>query len=233
MSQKNTITRALTLTAGALLAGQSASAFTTITNDGFNQNNVALPNDYGDNVSEATANYNVGLTGSVTGTPNIKLEFSGGKKIEGYKDWEGRGPVMQLEDEDTPTPFQIEFTPAASWAVEIQSFVLDEFGGADKGDMVVDWEVQDSGGGKLESGTWVDFSDANDTDGVGGRTIVSPDVTGKVGEALTLKLTRVSGDRAFLAMDDLTFAQVPEPSSVALALGAAALGLAASRRRGA
>ena len=137
--------------------------------------------------------------------------------------------MIQLEDDDPAVPFQIVFTPDASSAVQIQSFALDEFSGG--GSMIVDWEVQNSSSVVLSSGTWDDFRFLNDPFNLGGRTIISPDIKGTVGDALTLELTRVRGNVKFLAIDDITFAQIPEPSSVALALGAAALGLAASRQR--
>ena len=81
-------TRALTLAVSALLAGQSASAFTIITNEGFTAINDDLPTGYGDNVSADTANYTVGLTGSVTGTPDITLDLLGGFSYDTYTDWD-------------------------------------------------------------------------------------------------------------------------------------------------
>jgi MYXO-CTERM domain-containing protein len=68
----------------------------------------------------------------------------------------------------------------------------------------------------------------------GGRSAISPNITGLPGESLSLIFTLNSGLPSYFALDNLTFDQiaVPEPSAIALgALGAVALGAAAMRRR--
>jgi hypothetical protein len=64
----------------------------------------------------------------------------------------------------------------------------------------------------------------------GGRSLISPNVVGLLGDALTLNLTLLTGEPSYFAVDNLTFDQVPEPSALALVFPGA-LGAAAMRRR--
>jgi hypothetical protein len=115
-------------------------------------------------------------------------------------------------------------TPTAGFGVRLASFDLDEWQGG--GDGNITWSVTGATSGALASGN---FAMAN----TGGRKTVSPGVSGQLGEVLTLSLQLNTGGPSYFALDNLTFAQVPEPSALALgALGAVgALGAAAMRRR--
>ena len=103
------------------------------------------------------------------------------------------------------------------------SFELDEWAGGGVGSIT--WAVAGPSSGVLATGTWT-MTDA------GGRSLISPNVVGLGGEALTLSLQLNTGGASYFALDNLTFAQVPEPSTLGLGLaGALALGAAAMRRR--
>ena len=206
---------------------QSANATTQITFGGFTGDNVNISTlaGYGSNVSANSADYTVslGATG-VTGTPNIGLTWGSGYQT--YTAWDAvRGNVGQLDYTSPPgTDISLTFTPAPGSGVLINSFVLDEWTGG--GSMNVNWNVSD-GTGTLASGVWTRSTGGRDTISTGlGVGNITP------GQAVTLRFTLNSGAGSYLALDNLTFDQVPEPS--ALALGALGLGLGAlaMRRRG-
>jgi hypothetical protein len=163
------------------------------------------------------------------GTPNVTLDWSTGGDWDQYSNWDGRGDAYQIEASNI-TPAVIVFTPDANWiTVTITSFDLDEYVGGD--DTTVNWTISGSSSGTLASGTWDDFNNVNDPFDLGGRSTVTPNVTGADGEALTLSFEQTFGLVTYLAMDNLTFAQaVPEPSSTAL-LGLGGLVLMLRRKR--
>ena len=223
----NTFSRLFKLAAcgtmGLGAAGHSM-AETTITFEGFTANNENISNigGYGDNVSANSADWRVseGRAGFV-GTPNITLDWFG-TSWDTYTAWDGRGNVAQT-DFNGGTVLSIVFTPDALNAVRLVSFDLDEWAGGGAG--AIGWSLQGSVSGQLGGGVWT-MTDA------GGRSTLSPDLSGLAGENLTLNFTLSAGAPSYFALDNLTFDQVPEPSTWALgALGAAALGAAAMRRR--
>lgn len=202
----------------------SANATTQITFGGFPTNNVDISSisGYGSNVSANSADYTVslGATG-VTGTPNIALTWGVGYQT--YTQWDGRGNVAQLDYNAQPGTISLTLTPTAGNGVLINSFALDEWSGG--GNMNVNWSVFD-GVGTLASGVW--------TRSTGGRDTILTGLTAgnvRLGEVVTLSFTLNSGTTSYIAMANLTFDQVPEPSSVALGLLGLGLGAAAMRRR--
>lgn len=225
MQKTSSLSRLLKLAAyGTLGLGAAQSkAESTITFEGFTSPNVNIATipDYGDNITADSPDWNVaqGRT-RVVGTPNITLDWLGGG-WDTYTEWDGRGSVAQTDFNAGPE-LSLLFTPSAG-AVRIVSFQLDEwFAG---GDGLLHWSVSGSQSGTLASGDWTMTT-------AGGRSLLSPDVTGLPGEALTLQIELGTGSPSYFALDNLTFDQVPEPSTVALgALGAVALGAAAMRRR--
>ena len=194
--------------AGLAIATGSANAATTLT--GLGATNAPVPSDHGSNA---------------VGTPNVTLDWSTGGNWDQYANWDGRGDSYQLQSSSVGSPGRIVFTPDAGFAATITSFDLDEWAGG--GATTVDWSISGGTSGTLASGTWDDFSIAN-----GGRSTVTPNVTGANGEALTLSLGQSGGNGEYLALDNLAFDQVtiPEPSSVAL-LGLGGLGVLLRRRR--
>ncbi len=144
-----------------------------------------------------------------------------------YSGWEDRGSVAQL-DYNLATDIDLTFTSPAGVGVLLDSFDLDEWAGG--GDTSVSWSIFHAQGA-LASGTWLK-STATDPSDLGGRDqiltgLTEGDIT--LGEAVTLRLSLNSGAPSYLALDNLTFQQVPEPS--AIALGLLGLGALALRRR--
>ena len=198
-----------------------AKAQTTITFEGFTEKNtpIATIPGYGDNVVASSADYQV----NGGGTPNVTLDWLG-RSWDSYIDWNGRGSVAQSDFNGGDSTLSILFAPSSAFSVRLLSFELDEWAGGGAGS--INWSLTGASSGLLASGVW------NMTD-AGGRSLISPGTSGHLGEALTLSLQLTSGAGSYFALDNLTFAQVPEPS--VLGLGAAgagvALGAIAMRRR--
>ncbi len=207
MKTRNHTLITLAALAGLAIATGSADAATPLT--GLPSTNAAVPADHGSNA---------------VGTPNVTLDWSTGGDWDQYANWDGRGDVYQLQGSTIANPGRVVFTPDAGFAATITSFDLDEWAGG--GATTVDWSISGGTSGTLASGTWDDYSVAD-----GGRSTVTPNVTGANGEALTLSFGQTGGSGAYLALDNLTFDQVaiPEPASTALA--ALGLGAMAMRRR--
>lgn len=201
-----------------------AHAETQITFGGFTLDNQAFPPDYGSNVSSSSADYTVssGATG-ITGTPNISATWGPG--FQTYTAWDGRGEVGQLDFSAVdPDQITLTLTPESGFAVLVQSFDLDYFAGG--GDVNLNWSVSDSVG-TLASGLWTQ-------DNAGGRDTINTGLNlgdVRVGEAVTITFTMNSGSPSYIALDNLVFDQVPEPSTTAIALTGLALGAMAMRRR--
>jgi hypothetical protein len=222
---KRSAARAVGLGVVGFTAMHNVQATTEITFGGFTANNIDISTigGYGSNVSSSSADYNVsaGATG-VTGTPNIALTWGTGYQT--YTAWDGRGNVAQTDFTQAGAPQEIllTLTPQAGSGVLVNSFALDEWAGG--GDANVNWQLADSVG-TLASGAW--------TRNTGGRDVINTGLTlgdVRLGEAVTLKLTRISGEGSYLALDNLVFDQVPEPSTIALGLMGLGLGAAAMRR---
>ena len=201
---------------------EGASAAALVTFGSFQTNNVSIGGlpDYGDNITADSEDYTVsrGLTG-VIGTPDITLDWIG--QWETYTAWDGRGDVAQ-SDFNGGSLLSILFTPSATTAVRVVSFELDEWVAG--GDGQIMWDVSNSSGQMLASGTWTMTND-------GGRSLLAPNVIGGIGDPVTLNLTLGGGAPSYFALDNLTFDQVPEPSTLLGTVPAIALGAAAMRRR--
>jgi hypothetical protein len=198
------------------------SAATLVTFEGFTVENLSIAGfpDYGDNVTTDSADYTVspGIS-NVVGTPEITLDWF--SQWDTYINWNGRGSVAQC-DFNGGTIASILFTPSSTSAVRLISFQLDEWAAGGEGSIA--WDVVDSNGAPIVNGIWTMTNE-------GGRSLVSPNVTGLLGDALTLNLTLLTGAPSYFAIDNLIFDQVPEPSTLTLALPALALGANLMRHR--
>ncbi len=197
--------RALAMGTVSLGFVQALSAATTLTGEGLTTNTIITAN-HGSNA---------------VGTPDIALNWlgSGDDKWDNYNGWpsDAGGGVYQHNDDGLRT---IEFAPTAGTAVEIISFdALDWAGGG--GNTLFTWTVTGSVSGVL--GT----ADISVPDGT--TPTINLNITGVAGETLSLDVDQTGGLGSYFAIDNLTFDQVPEPSSTAL-LGLG-LGAMAMRRR--
>jgi MYXO-CTERM domain-containing protein len=208
-----------------LSALPSANATTQITFGGFSANNTNIVDiaGYGNNVSANNADYTVspGALG-ITGTPDITLGWGAGYQT--YTDWDGRGNVAQ-HDFNAAANISLTFTPQPGFGVLVNAFDMDAYSAAPDPNMNVTWSVSDITG-TLASGTWIRSSGGRDTILTGlGVGNVTP------GQPVTLSFTRNSGSASYIALDNLTFDQVPEPSTVSLGVLGLGLGALALRRR--
>jgi hypothetical protein len=201
-----------------------AKADSIITFGGFAADNIQIDTvpGFGNNISVTTPDYTAtpGL-GGILGTPDITLTWSA--NWDSYLNWDGRGAVGQT-DFNRGSAASILFTPTSAFAIQLRSFDLDEW--AAGGDGSINWSITGPISGTLASGNWMMTT-------AGGRTAITPNAAGQIGEALTLNLELGGGAPSYFALDNLTFAQVPEPSAMGLGVLAAAgaLGAAAMRRR--
>lgn len=171
----------------AVFAINSVVASTNLT--GLGTVNDPVPSNHGSNAA---------------GTPSIELSWIG--NWDQYPGWDGRGDVYQIEGATVASPHRIELTPDPGYAVTIASFDLDEWVGG--GDTVVAWTISGPVSGNLATGTWDNYNAANDPSDSGGRSSITPNVSGVGGETLTLSIAQTGGDQTYLAMDNLSFDQV-------------------------
>jgi hypothetical protein len=205
-------------------AVHSANAETTITFGSFTLDNQAIPAGYGNNVSANSADYTVsaGATG-ITGTPNIVANWSA--NIQTYTAWDGRGEVGQLDfNGAAANQITLTLTPDPGFSVLVRSFDLDYYAGGDP--LNLTWSISDPVG-TLATGLWTQ-------DAAGGRDPIDTGLTlgdTRLGQPVTITFTMNSGSPSYIALDNLSFDQVPEPSTTALALTGLGLGALAMRRR--
>lgn len=200
----------VSLTAAGLIAvaapAISNAQSTLVFDDSGLGNNANLPGTgYGDNL---------------VGTPNVTLSWSAG--WQNYFNWDGRTTVGQLDyNVAASSVIDLTFNAEAGFGVYVSSFDLDTWTGG--GDTRIDWELLD-GLNSIDSGVYLQPSGS-------GRTTITTnmDSSNAVFGSLVLRLTRVSGLPNYQAADNITFAQVPEPSSAAFLL--AGVGAIASMRR--
>jgi hypothetical protein len=196
--------------AGFAGTGPLAFADTTTTLTGLGTLNADVPVNHGSN-SEATLTWDTNW--------------------DQYPGWDGRGDVYQVDQRLATTLF----APTSGLVkITIQDFFLDEWAGG--GDTSALWSVTGSSSGVIASGLWADKNTANDPADAGGRTLVTANATGILGETLTLTIdhTASNGFISYLAMDNLTFSTtvIPEPATAVLAwLSVGGLGAMAIRRK--
>jgi hypothetical protein len=218
--------RASTVTLAFACVGSipAARATTLITFGGFSADNIDINTiaGYGDNISANSADFTVsaGITG-VIGTPDITLDWVG-FRWDSYTAWDGRGNVGQSDYTGGSNPIVLLLDPGNSSAARVVGFDLDVWAGGEPAQ--INWSVTGPSSGTLVSGTWTRASAGRDSILLPGAGAV-----GQLGETLSVNFEQVSGLPSYLAMDNFTFDQVPEPS--APLLGGIALGAAALRRR--
>jgi hypothetical protein len=221
----------LAIVAVGVVLGRGAQADTILDFDALppgQVNNAQILAGFGGNAGASSP----GVSVSGLGTPDITLTL--GSSVGGTGGsttrWDYYNDAVwsagQLNGSTIGSFHSILFTPGASAAVSLESFNFHPYYvSAETFDY--NWSVLD--GATVLTGGSISFnSDATKNHSV------NINFTGGVGEALTLMLDRTggSGSGQNIAVDDIAFAQVPEPSTLALlSLGLGGLALSARRRR--
>jgi hypothetical protein len=202
----------LAATAVGVFLARGAQADTILTFD-------ALPSGQGQNASVLQGfGDNVGSAGPGTsvegfGTPDIALTWGppgpGSPRWDYYIDavWS----AGQLDGSAVDTSHTILFTPTPSTAVSVKSFNFHPYY-ANGLNYAYDWSVLD-GNTVLASGALTFDCDATK------NHPVEINYSGNLGQSLTLRITRTGGSDGTqnIAVDDIRFAQLPEPAGPFLA----------------
>lgn len=201
--------------------------------------NVAIPNTFGDNISLAAPGNGVfvtsaGVTG-VVGTPDIDLTWSRSGTAGGQNRWESHqwggsglantgGGVIQIDGSVVGSTYSVTFTPTATTAVRVNGF---NFIGDTNGD-VYEYRVDlvnlttNLTVATVSPATWT----TNHALPSSGGPSISLNYDGELGIAYRLDMVRIAGagSGSNIAIDNLSFDQIPEPSAAFLgALGALSL----------
>jgi hypothetical protein len=189
---------------------------------------------YGDNVA-STSTLNGGYTFNYLEgngfTPNVVVGYShipaaGGLGQHHYNtegDWADSVDYLHFEDNAL---FSIVLTPDAGYGVNLESFMLDLYTIAPEGGVDFTWTARadHDAGAVLASGSLLDVQLPNDEQ----TATVNASHTGKI--VLHLSFTN-AGFGGIVGIDDLSFTQfaIPEPASLALLAGGAAVMLRRKR----
>lgn len=204
--------RILVLIALALSAGLAQA--TTITFEGLGKN-VAIPTHWGSDIGT---------------TPNVALTWStNGGTWEFYNDSEWS--AAQMDGFTLGAVFDLLFTPDAGYAVQVNSFVFDDYPDWKGGSRFI-WQLfQDSASGTL-------INDGSDTTGDGDNLTINTGMSSAYAGPVLLRLIGgidLWNDGKDQALDTINFTQVasvastqtasvPEPSALLL-LGSVLAGL--------
>jgi len=169
-------------------------------------NDTTMPGTYGDNVSSTGPDANGHTYGMGNAfTPKIQLAYGPGTSVRYYNDasWPTVAYLTGVAAND------FTFTPDPGYGVKINSFNLIDY--------------PSFGGG--HTNTWTIYKDvAGGTVLASGTVTVPPNTTtsvttgfgGYMGTTI-LRITQVTQERTDdLALDNLNFDQIPEPSTIAL-----------------
>lgn len=232
---KHSILLKYSVIATGMLCG-TASHATVI---GFGQlggSNTTIP---GDLASNATADGN-GFVVTNGATPNIALTWDSDWDIHtsgffsdiedfsvGGGDWDNEGDIPRIAQLDFGN-HTIAFSADPGFALSLNSF---DFGHQPETAGVTEWDLSltDSGSNVV----WSQSVTLDNADPSTGITTVTPNFTGDLGESYTLTFDRTSetyGSNGRHALDNLSFNQIPEPSSVSL-LGLTGISLLVRRRK--
>ena len=208
----------LVLAAFFLLAG-SAQA-TTLTFEGM-RTNLSIPSTWGSNIAAAEAGIVDTLGLGWTPTVGLTWSASSGGRWEFYND--GEWSAAQMEGFISGAKFDLLFTPAAGYAVQVQSFVFDDYINY-QGGSTFTWQLfKDSASGALiNSGTNISVTDGQDL-------LINTGMASPYAGPVLLRLIGVTGnDGQDESLDTVTFTQaavsVPETVTL-LPLASALIGL--------
>jgi hypothetical protein len=210
-------------------------------------NTRPLPAGYGDNITTTTAALGDAAANSYGlgngPTPNITADFSPSAPPsivppatdntssfyyydDGVTGWPKVAELYTapLPNGDNINVFTITLTPAPGAEVRINSFDLYDYPNYQAGH-TVDWQVLDGSNNVLDSGTEILAATLVST---AAPVIVS--MSSLPAGPIRLVLTHTSGHAADLAIDNVNFDQVPEPTALSLLAAAYLLGIRRRRR---
>ena len=214
------------IVAVGIVLGRGAQADTIITFDGLSANNTPITAPFGSNVSASGP----GVSVVGFGTPGISLDWFG---TGGSTRWEYYNDAVwsagQLNGSTNGTSHNILFTPTASVAVSLESLNFHPYYVSAE-TFSYNWsviEISPSSTSNVVSSGSINFS----SDATKNHP-VNINYTGNIGDGLTLRLERIGGTGSGqnIAVDDVRFAQVPEPSTLALLSMGCLAGIAARAR---
>lgn len=230
----------LSISISILLLGAASASHATII--GFGQlggNNATVPADFASNAVEAGNGYVV----SNGTTPNVALDWGGLWDIHtsgnfadienqtiGGGDWDNEGGIPRIGqfEQNEANTMSIGFSVDPGFALVLNSF---DFGNTAETVNVTNWDVVLTDANNVE--IWSQSVEFDNNIGNNVLTL-APNFTGDLGASYTLAFIEIgehTEDLGRTAIDNLSFSQIPEPSTYALLGGLGALGVALIRRR--
>ncbi|MBN1909835.1 MAG: PEP-CTERM sorting domain-containing protein [Pirellulales bacterium] len=207
---------------------------TTITSGGTHGNNSDVPLDFGSNVTGDATDY---VTTDGTGpTPNIALVWAPAPNIWEFHSavtFSNNGltvPIIQLDCDDNsgsiplPPDPTITFIPTASTGVWIHSLELANATDQPSSVPAYGWTITLT---RVSDNTVVLTKVTEPLDATPKKITVDFDYVGAIGESYVMRFDDGGVDKWYTGMDNLSFSEVPEPSTLVLLLmgGLAVLGL--------
>jgi hypothetical protein len=221
-----------------ILVATSPATTLTFDDDGTGEvpsNNEDVPANYGSNVASESTGYittddygptpDIGLTWSAGGLPHI-FEFHSGANMaaNGFD-----VPVVQLDCDSNPPDPTITFATTPGVALVLGSVDMGDATGHDPDDADSTWDLTIT---RVSDMTVVKTVQAGPYDETAYVENVRLDFTGELGEDYILTFVDTDGeDRIYTNIDNLSFGQVPEPSTMVLLLSLAGLAVLGWRRR--
>lgn len=187
---------------GTYKVGNLAGSKLTFSKLGTNQDSI--PQTYGDRLV-TTPNITASYSAFAAGNGVWKFYELGNWNLGGAAFLDSGGSEQVT---GTNTIYELTLTPDTNFGVILSAFELLDFADNDGNGQSVRWELKNALGTVLHTGL------ANIADGA--RLQIETLMSAPLYESLTLRLQHLGGSRNDLAVDNIAFSQIPEPSTIAL-----------------